>query len=66
MDKRLLSVRGSAMNGNSHRLFGDFTERDTHQTYFGEATLSGSSGRHNWTVGSAFQTDSTGIAMCRL
>jgi len=57
MDKRLLSVRGSAMNGNSHRLFGDFTERDTHQTYFGEATLGGSSGRHNWTLGSAFQTD---------
>jgi len=57
MGKRLLAVRGSAMNGDSRRLYGDFTERDRRQTFFSEATFSGASSGHNWTVGSAFQTD---------
>jgi iron complex outermembrane receptor protein len=56
-DKQLFSVRGSVMSAHHRRRFGDVIERDTQETFFGEATLSGSANRHNWTVGSALQTD---------
>jgi len=56
LGKRLLSIRGSVMSGRYRREFGAI-ERDTQQTLFGEASLSSSTGRHIWTVGSAFQTD---------
>jgi len=55
--KQLFSVRGSVMSGSHRRQFGDVTERDTQETFFGEATWSGAADRHNWTVGSALQAD---------
>jgi outer membrane receptor for ferrienterochelin and colicins len=55
--KNLMSVRGSAMTARHRRQFGPTTEHDTQQTFFGEAALTGSSRGHNWTVGSAAQTD---------
>jgi iron complex outermembrane receptor protein len=45
------------MTGQHRREFGTIIERDRQQTFFGEAALSGNSGTHTWTVGSAFQTD---------
>jgi iron complex outermembrane receptor protein len=57
LGKRLLSIRGSVMSGRYRREFGTPIERDRQQTLFGEASLSSTSGRHTWTVGSAFQTD---------
>ena len=55
--KQLFSIRGSVMTGRHRRQFGDVTERDTQDTFFGEATWSGSADRHNWTIGSALQSD---------
>src|SRR6185503_11906884 len=50
-------VTGGAMTGRHRRQFGNATERDTQGTFFGEAALSGSGGGHNWTIGSALQSD---------
>jgi iron complex outermembrane receptor protein len=53
----LLTTRGSAVSAGHHRLFGSTVERDNQGTFFGEATLSGTGAGHNWTLGSAMQTD---------
>jgi iron complex outermembrane receptor protein len=55
--KKLLSLRGSAVDAGRRRLFGSTIERDSQGTFFGEAALSGSNSRHNWTIGSAMQSD---------
>jgi iron complex outermembrane receptor protein len=54
---KLLSVRGSAMSGHHRRQFGSFAERDTQGTFFTEAAFSGSGKGHNWTAGTAVQSD---------
>jgi iron complex outermembrane receptor protein len=54
---RVLSIRGSAMTQHHHHRFGDLGERDRHHTLFGEASLSGTSGKQTWTLGSALQAD---------
>jgi iron complex outermembrane receptor protein len=55
--KQLLSVRGSATNSGHRRLFGSVIERDNQGTIFGEAAFSGTGAGHNWTIGSAMQSD---------
>jgi outer membrane receptor for ferrienterochelin and colicins len=57
LGKKLLSLRGSGMNAGHRRLFGNTVERDIQGTFFGEAALSGTGSGHNWTLGSAMQTD---------
>jgi outer membrane receptor for ferrienterochelin and colicins len=54
---RVLSVRGSAMTQRHRHLFGEVVERDRHNTFFGEAALSGTNGPHTWALGSALQAD---------
>jgi iron complex outermembrane receptor protein len=54
---RLFSVRGSVLRTGQDREFGVVRERGTHWTWFGEASLTGSRGRHTWVVGAAFQQD---------
>ncbi len=53
----VVSVRGSAtLAGHDHQ-FGGVTERDTHRTIFGEASVTGTSGAHTWVLGAALQHD---------
>jgi len=54
---RIASARGSFMARSQDRWFGDVRERGVRRTWFGEASLSGISGRHTWVVGAAFQRD---------
>ena len=54
---RLVSVRGSIVHGSQDRRFGTERERGTHLTWFGEGSVSGTSGRHTWVTGAAFQQD---------
>jgi outer membrane receptor for ferrienterochelin and colicins len=55
---RLLSVRASAMGQRHDHRFGTVTERDRHQTAFGEAALTGAALGHTWVVGAALQRES--------
>lgn len=55
---RLLAVRGSATSVGHEHDFGPVAEDDRHRTLFGEASLTGSSGRHTWVGGVAWQRDS--------
>jgi len=57
IDKKLVSVRGSAMTQRHRKVFGTTLERDRQDTFFGEFAVSGTQGRHSWTLGSAFQAD---------
>jgi iron complex outermembrane receptor protein len=54
---RVVSVRGSFMTQNHRHQFGPVTERDRHQTFFGEAAMTGTAGAHTWVIGTAVQTD---------
>jgi iron complex outermembrane receptor protein len=54
---RVVSVRGSMMTQGHRHQFGPVIERDRHQTWFGEAAMTGTNARHTWVVGSALQTD---------
>lgn len=53
----VLSVRGSAMTQSHRHVFGSVLERDRHQTWFGEASLTGARARHTWVIGAAGQLD---------
>jgi outer membrane receptor for ferrienterochelin and colicins len=53
-----LQLRASGMAQEHGHRFGTVRERDRHGTAFGEAALSGTSGRHTWVVGGAVQRDS--------
>jgi len=55
--KQLFSFRGSAMTQRHRHEFGNVVENDRHETFFGEAAISGQKARHTWVVGSAVQTD---------
>ncbi len=52
-----LNIRASAMLQDHDHRFGMITEKDQHQSYFAESSLSGSSDNSNWVVGIAVQTD---------
>ena len=54
---RVLTARGSYARNGQDRRFGDVRERGARQTAFGETSLTGVSGRHDWVIGAAFQQD---------
>lgn len=54
---RVVAVRGSYMRRSQDRQFGSATENGVRSTWFGEASLQGSSGRQTWVAGAAFQQD---------
>ena len=54
---RLISVRSSVVRNAQNRVFGDAREHGTHLTWFGEGSITGTSGRHTWVAGAALQQD---------
>ena len=54
---KLVTVRGSYSRNGQERLSGDAHERGTRETSFGEVSFAGTTGRHTWVLGSAFQQD---------
>jgi outer membrane receptor for ferrienterochelin and colicins len=54
---RLVSVRGSATSQQHAHLFGPIAEPDRHRTWFGETSISGTTGGHTWVSGVALQQD---------
>ena len=54
---RVFALRGSAMRQTRDRDFGGVREAGTRLTSFAEASVTGSSGRHTWVAGAAFQQD---------
>lgn len=53
----LFSLRGSFVRNRLERVFGGPIERGTRSTWFGEASATGTHGRHTWVGGAAFQQD---------
>jgi iron complex outermembrane receptor protein len=54
---RVFTVRSSALGmWHTHR-FGDSRERDVHHTWFGEASVNGTTRKHTWVLGAALQQD---------
>jgi outer membrane receptor for ferrienterochelin and colicins len=53
----VLAVRASATGQDHDHSFGTIVERDAHRTWFGEASLTGTSGAHVWVFGGALQRD---------
>ena len=54
---RLVSVRGSFVRTAQDRRFGLDHERGVHLAWFGEASITGTSGPHTWVAGAAFPQD---------
>ncbi|HKY21098.1 MAG TPA: TonB-dependent receptor [Vicinamibacterales bacterium] len=54
---RILAVRGSFMRRSQDRVFGAVHELGVRQTWFGEASLQGTAGRHTWVAGAALQQE---------
>jgi len=54
---RLVSVRGSFVRVAQDRRFGEEREHGAHLAWFGEASITGTSGRHTWVAGVAFPQD---------
>ncbi|MGE3841225.1 MAG: TonB-dependent receptor [Vicinamibacterales bacterium] len=58
VDERfVLTARGAAAWQRHDHLFGEARERDRHETVFGEVALRGTSGRHTWVAGAAYERD---------
>lgn len=57
IDAMNLNIRASAMQQNHDHLFGLITEKDEHQSYLAESSLSGFTENSNWVVGVAFQAE---------
>lgn len=57
MGKSLVSARGSFVRNQVARAFGEAREEGARTTWFGEASITGSRGRHTWVGGAAFQRD---------
>jgi outer membrane receptor for ferrienterochelin and colicins len=53
----LVSVRGSLVRNDHNRVFGGVREQGRRETWFGEASATGSRGRHTWVAGASFQQD---------
>jgi iron complex outermembrane receptor protein len=53
---RVLAIRASGMTQLRDRTFGTL-ERDRSSTWFGESSVTGTSGRHTWVAGAALQRD---------
>ena len=56
-DWATMRVRASATRQDHDHQFGDVTEKDRHETVFGEASLAGKAGRIDWIAGVALQQD---------
>src|SRR5688500_11771361 len=56
-ENRVFAVRGSYMRRSQDRWFGLTAEHGVRNTWFGEASLQGASGRQTWVAGAAFQQD---------
>ncbi len=54
---RVLAARGSGTAQHHTHTFGAVEEEDSHQTLFGEVSLTGTDGRHTWVAGGAVQGD---------
>ena len=54
---RLFATRASVTGQNHTHTFGSVIERDSHRTMFGEATLTGTTGRQTWVGGAALERD---------
>lgn len=54
---RVYAVRGSFMRQTRDRDFGGVREFGTRTTWFGEASMTGTRGRHTWVAGVAVQQD---------
>ncbi len=50
-DRYALTIRAVAASQRHHHQFGNVLERDRHNTFFGEAWLSGAGARHTWVAG---------------
>jgi iron complex outermembrane receptor protein len=55
--KYVAVARGSFVSQRLEHRFGELTERDTHQTTFGELTLRGTAPHQTWVVGGALERD---------
>jgi iron complex outermembrane receptor protein len=53
----VLSARGSATHQTYTHTFGSVSERDRHDTVFGELSATGTRGRHTWVAGGALNYD---------
>jgi outer membrane receptor for ferrienterochelin and colicins len=53
----VLALRGSATWQNHRHTFGPTIERDEHRTWFGEASVTGTTAGHGWVLGGAIQHD---------
>jgi outer membrane receptor for ferrienterochelin and colicins len=51
------TIRGSAMVQNHDKLFGDIADKDSHESYLLESSLSGDTTNSQWVVGLAMQSD---------
>ncbi len=56
-DNRVIAIRGSYMRRSQDRTFGSTIEHNARSTWFGEASVQGTSGRQTWVGGAAFQQD---------
>jgi iron complex outermembrane receptor protein len=54
---RLVTIRSSGLGQWHRHTFGQIVEHDFHHTWFGEATMTGQTGRHTWVLGTALQLD---------
>ena len=54
---RVFTFRSSGLLMSHRQRFGDSLEHDTHDTWFAEGALNGSSGKHAWVTGTAVQQD---------
>jgi iron complex outermembrane receptor protein len=54
---KVVTVRGSFARLGQRRIFGDERERGNRLTWFGESSVSGTTGRHTWVAGAAMQQD---------
>lgn len=55
--EKVVTVRGSFARLQQARAFGGLGELGARRTWFGEASISGSAGRHTWVAGAAYQED---------
>jgi outer membrane receptor for ferrienterochelin and colicins len=54
---RLVSLKGSGVTQRHRHTFGAVRESDVHDTFFTEASVSATAGRHTWVAGAALQVE---------
>ncbi len=57
LDEKVVTARGSFAQLGQERVFGIVQENGTRATWFGEVSMSGTSGIHTWVVGASMQED---------